>query len=184
MGDYNFEERLSFSIESNGRTFEEVILQTLPGSVSVIKTDVETDKTGIDYIDTLVGGAKVYIDLKLREQGCSKYWQNGEPELALETWSVTPENGMNGKAGWTWDTSKRTHYTLHVFDKSDTNKMYLLPFQLLRKAFRTNAKNWIKRYKIGNQTSTKRNQAWKSQCVFVPATVVLESIKIASQCSA
>jgi len=178
MGNYNFEERLAFSTKANGRTFEELIQQTLPGIIKVEKTDAEVDKTGIDYIATLRRGSTINIDLKLREKGCSKYWQNGIAELALETWSVLPDNGRHGKAGWTLDEAKLTHYTMHAFDEADTNRVYLLPFQLLRKAFRTNLKKWINMYKVGQQNSG----TWKSECVFVPATVVLEAIKIASEC--
>lgn len=169
---YDFDTQLAFSVTSNGRSLPEIILATLPGVISVEKTDTVIDKSGVDYIATLRRGAAVNIDLKLRSQGCSAYWRYGEEELSLETWSVVPERGNVGKCGWTLDESKATHYTLHVFDPSDSNRVFLLPFQLLRKAFRTRVRDWYDLYRHEFQ----RSGPWKSECVFVPASVVLSAI--------
>ncbi len=178
---YDFQERLTFSTTANGRTFEAIILDTLPGIVSVTKTDTATDKTGIDYVAVLNGGACVFVDLKLRDAGCSKFW-NGEEELALELWSVMPTRAdrKDGKPGWTWDSSKATHYTLHAFHPADSEHVFILPFQLLRKAFRARARDWRSRYKTGIQESGK----WKSECVFVPVSEVLSAIQTAMICQA
>jgi len=175
MNEYNFDERLAFSTERRGKPFEDVIQDSLPGIIDVSKTDVAVDKTGIDYIATLRGGATIGIDLKLRDKGCSRYWKYGD-ELALETWSVLPENGQRGKCGWTLDEAKATDYTLHVFDPSDSDTVYLLPFQLLRKAFRNYYRNWLRIYRVAEQNSGQ----WKSQCVFVPAGIVLNVINQSS----
>lgn len=171
MGEYDFKERLAFSLKSNGRRFEQMILDVIPGVVDVEKTTYELDRSGIDYIAHLRRGAEVFIDLKLRDKGCSKFWRNGE-ELALETWSVMPENGSLGKVGWTLDEAKRTHYTLHAFDPSDSDSVFILPFQLLRKAFLAKRTKWESLYRKAPQQSA----TWKSECIFIPATVVLAAI--------
>jgi hypothetical protein len=176
VNEYDFQTQLAFSVYSGGRPFDRIVADTLPGVVEVIKTDVAVDKTGVDYIATLRGGSKINIDVKLRSEGCSKYWKNGAEELALEIWSVMPEGCCKGKAGWTLDEAKDTHYTLHVFSEKDSCSAYLLPFQLLRKAFRANARQWMERFRVEIQSS----RTWKSQCVFVPAFMVMDSIAEAS----
>jgi hypothetical protein len=178
MNEYDFQERLTFSVQSEGRTFEKIISETLPGISTVVKTDVAVDKTGVDYIATLRRGSKINIDLKLRSAGCSKFWDNKKEELALEYWSVMPDETHVGKAGWTLDEAKDTHYTLHAFSAEDSTRVFLLPFQLLRKAFRTNAELWKKEYRVEKQSS----KTWKSECVFVPAHIVMNAITMASIC--
>jgi len=95
-----------------------------------------------------------------------------EPELSLEKWSVLPSSGRAGKVGWTLDESKLTDYTLHVFDFQDSREVFLLPFQLLRQAFRRNVEKWYSEFFHASQSS----KTWESECVFVPACVVLESL--------
>lgn len=170
---YDFAERLTFSQGQVADTSENTIRQMLSGCVSVDKTDVATDKTGIDYIARLRRGGEVFIDHKARERGCSRYWKRGE-ELALEMWSVKPEKGRHGVAGWTLDEAKRTHYTLHTFDPSDSQQAYLLPFQLLRVTFRRQYGEWTATFPTATQSSGK----WRSECVFVPASVVLDHLRI------
>ena len=165
----DFKQQLKMSSETNGRCLEQIIQDMLPGVVSVQKSDTKTDKTGIDYIATLRRGATVFIDTKKREKGCSFYWKNGE-EIALERWSVIGE-----KTGWTLDESKLTHYTLHLYDPSDSQKIFLFPFQLLRKAFVQNCNTWFKTFSHAIQDSG----SWRSECVFVPAKDVMDSITIA-----
>jgi hypothetical protein len=169
---YDFQAKLSESQISHGEKYEEVIKRLLPGVISVEKTEVDVDKTGIDYITTLRKGAEIGIDLKVRAKGCSAHWANGE-ELALEIWSVCPNNRNKGIAGWTLDEAKKTDYTMHVFHKTDSNKIFLLPFQLLRKSFVNNFGIWNKRYKKAKQDSG----GWQSECLFVPARVVVDAIR-------
>jgi hypothetical protein len=169
---YDFAERLAFSTKLDGRSYEMLIAETLPGIASVTKTSVEADKTGIDYVATLRRGGVVNIDLKKRDKGCSRKWQYGEEELALETWSVMNTKGNRAKVGWTLDEAKQTHYTLHVFDITDSQNAFLLPFQLLRKAFRHNLMAWYEQYFHFPQNSG----TWDSECVFVPVSIVLDAI--------
>lgn len=170
MNEYGFHERLSFSLGVVAETCEETIQAMLPGCVNVRKTDEAEDRTGIDYIATLRRGAEVFIDHKARDTGCSKFW-NGEPDIAVELWSVRPINGHSGVVGWTLDEAKKTHYTLHTFHPDDSVNAYLLPFQLLRAAYRANFATWNKRPK-GIQDSGR----WQSECRFIPVSVVLKEI--------
>ena len=63
-------------------------------------------------------------------------------------------------------------YILYTFDPSEWPKYYFLPFQLLRIAFFKNGRAWLRRY------GTKRQQSnsWQSECMFVPASVVVSAI--------
>lgn len=174
---YEFDERLAFSKGVVAATCKDTIRDMVPGCIDVKETTTAMDKTGVDYIATLRRGAVVYIDHKAREKGCGKYWKRRkdgtrEPEIAVELWSVRPTDTQPGKRGWTLDEAKRTHYTLHTFDPQDSREAYLLPFQLLRKAYRENFTRWNNTYKHGVQDSG----GWKSECVFVPAKAVLTAL--------
>lgn len=168
---YEFQEMLQFSKQSATGDLATTLLEMMPGAQSVTATATELDKKGVDYVVNLNGDARVYVDLKVRSAGCSKWWTDG-PELALEVWSVTPERARPGKIGWTLDDSKLTHMTLHVFDPGDSDCVYLLPFQHLRCAFRRYGLGWYRQYKHAKQSSG----GWRSECVFVPARVVVDAI--------
>lgn len=173
MISYDMAERMAFSQGVVRATCEETIRAMLTGCLSVEKTDVATDKTGIDYIATLRRGARVGIDHKARGKGCSRYWTEG-PELALEIWSVKKcPSCPSGVPGWTLSEAKVTEYTLHTFDPADSDQAYLLPFQLLRMAFRRRFAGWSQTYKRASQDSGQ----WQSECLFIPAYVVLDAIR-------
>lgn len=174
-----FDANLAFSLGERGAIDLEVIKQSIPGCVSVIKTDTEIDKTGIDYVATLRRGATINIDAKTRKPNSSKYWCNGEPELALEKWSVVPDNKCAGKVGWTLSESSQLDMVLYTFDKTDSDQFYLIPFQNLRTAFIRNMPQWAAKYGWKRQRSegwTIFNN-WKSEAMFVPASVVIEAVK-------
>lgn len=171
MQTYDFAERLAFSRTVASEPPEDVLRRAFVGVVSVESTDLATDKSGVDFLITLRRGATIGIDLKAREAGCSRYWNDG-PELALETWSVCPSHYDAGKPGWTLDEAKATDYTMHTFDSADSMEVYVLPFQQLRTAFRRNLSAWRSAYRVARQNSGR----WQSECVFVPAHVVMAAI--------
>lgn len=159
-------------------TDELTIMALLDGCVTVTSSTTELDKMGVDYIATLRGGADVYIDAKTRDKGCSRFWKNGEPELAIELWSVMPGGKFNmprgrAKAGWTIDEAKITDLVLYTFSNSDCKTAFLFPFQSLRMASRRMIKHWMQRFKVDIQTSGN----WQSQAVFVPASEVMMAIQ-------
>ena len=145
----------------------------LDGCVGVRPATDEEDRNGVDYWATLRHGAVVGIDHKLREAGCSRFWRGGPPELALEIWSVIPMAGApRGVVGWTLNQAKNTDYILYTFDAGDSDRAYLLPFQLLRMSFIRYMRTWDKRYEVHDQDSGR----WKSRAVFVPAPVVVRAV--------
>ena len=178
---YDFDERLAFSQGRRIKSDIELLQKIIPSCVSIAKTDVNIDKQGIDYVAKLQGGAEIAIDVKTREKGASRFWKKGEPELALETWSVCPEcqNGMvTGTRGWTLSDKTNVDFILYTFDVADTDRFYFLPYQLLRMAFLHNGTNWIKQYPLKRQTSN----SWQSEALFIPASIVLDAIRAEMQC--
>ena len=173
---HNFNQKLCYSFGEQEQSDIDILKQAFIGSVSVIKTDIETDKGGADYIVTLRKGAKILIDAKTREPGASRYWRYKEPELALEKWSVCPdENGDGGKVGWTLNEECNVDMILYTFDPSDSKQFYLLPFQHLRIAFIRHYAEWVNRYGLKKQRS-EYGLKWQSEAVFVPASIVINAI--------
>ena len=163
----DFFEKLRYSLESQQEFYIDILKKHIPHCVEVRKTDIETDKTGIDYIATIRGGAELFIDAKTREPGCSRYWKSG-PELAIETWSVFEQK----KQGWTFKENTNVDYILYTFPKQDCSEYFFIPFQLLRKAAITNYHGWIRKYPLKKQV----NRSYHSEAMFVPADVVLKAV--------
>ena len=174
MGFYDFNEMLMFSQGSKLDSDIDTIKKILLGTTYVEKSSTDLDKMGVDFIATLRGGAQVFIDVKTRQDGCSKYW-NGEPEVAIEKWSAIPNKLSKGKVGWTLDEKKLCDMIMYTFPKNDCNKVFLLGFQTLRIATRLNIESWYGKYKVGVQNSGN----WKSEAVFVPISVVFKAMKSA-----
>jgi hypothetical protein len=176
---YDFQERLEFSQGARCETDAQTIMALLDGCKSVRVNESHGNDNGVDYIATLRKGSVVLIDAKTRERGCSRYWRNNQPELAIEKWSVIPGGKFNipaqqAKAGWTIDESKATDMILYTFDKSDCRTAFLLPFQPLRMAARRMMNDWMGRFKVDTQTSG----GWQSQAVFVPAYEVIRAMEL------
>lgn len=162
-----WQDKLTFS-QSKIDSDIQVIKKYFPHCLTVEKTDVELDRQGIDYIGTLRGGAKIFIDAKTREKGASRYWKHGAPEIALEIYSIVEQK----KLGWALSGTSKAHYILYTFDVTDSENFYMFPFQLLRKVFYENGRHWIDEY--GQKTQVSDN--WHSSAVFVPANVVVQAI--------
>ena len=173
---YDFNERLAFSKGKRIGSDRETIMSLLDGCVEVVPACEEDDKAGVDYIATLLRGGIVLVDAKTRTKGCSRYWKNGQPELAIEIWSVMPGgkyNQCNPKIGWTLDDAKKTHAVLYTFDPSDCEVAFLFPFQHLRMAARRTVTAWMNRFKVDVQDSG----TWESQAVFVPAVEIISALE-------
>jgi hypothetical protein len=176
---YGFQERLEFSKGARQASDIDTIKYLLDGCVEVSEAPKEMDLMGVDYIATLRKGASVYVDAKTRQPGCSRFWR-GEPELAIETWSVMPGGKFQtsiGKTGWTLDEAKITDLILYTFDYSDCQTAFLLPFQSLRMAARRMVRHWMKRFKVDVQTSKEGARAWESQVILVPVSEVLMAME-------
>lgn len=172
MNDFN--EKLRYSLGQQQIFDIQLLKQHIPKCTNIIKTDIEMDKSGVDYIAEISGGAQILIDAKTRMRGCSKYW-NGEPELAIEIWSVVEKK----KVGWTFNDNTLVDYILYTFPDEDCKEYFFLPFQLLRKAAIENYFSWCQKYRVKDQL----NNGYTSRAVFVPANIVIDAINNAMRCS-
>ena len=167
----DWDKKLQFSL--NGQPFDtELLKEHITGCVSVRKTDVATDKTGIDYIAELKDGARLGIDAKTRMKGASSYWKYGVPELAVEIYSKYYREKEMRVIGWTLSERTGVDYILYTFDPADTDRYFFIPFQLLRLATIHNGHEWAERYGIKKQWSNN----WTSTSIFVPAPAVLRAV--------
>lgn len=170
---HSFISKLEFSMGRSMDNDIERIKAAFYKCARVEKTNTDIDKTGVDYYAVLESGVVINIDAKARERGASRYWANGEPELAIETWSV-----YKSKPGWTFSLKSDVDYILYSFDSTDADKYYLLPFQLLRNAAIANYRKWESQFPEKSQYSYDDGRKWESRCIFVPASVVLDAITI------
>jgi len=167
---HDFNQKLAFSNGANLIDDMKRIQHALGHTcISVEKTDITTDKSGIDYRARLKMGAIVNVDAKRREAGASRWWRNNEPELAIETLSVIEPR----KIGWTFSTASDVDYILYSFEPEDSNDYYFIPFALLRKVAYEKGAAWKDTYMEKKQ----RSNGWESSCIFVPAHIVLREIQ-------
>jgi len=169
MNEYDFQERLAWS-EGHKPSIEaiiKIIKNRIPGCTGIQRATPQADKDGTDYFANRHQNTPLSIDLKLREED---YKSKGHDDLALETWSVIPENGRQGKIGWTRDPQKRTDYILWYWQ--DTGRFCLVSFHALCFVFQKRWEKWRKLFPPHVQNSG----SWKSECVFVPRHIVFKSI--------
>jgi hypothetical protein len=177
MTEFDFDERLTFSKGSRGRCDDDTLMTMIPSAVEIRDGNTEEDKRGIDKVVRLSSGRTLAVDLKVRDTGAAKWWKTC-PDLALERWSVKPQNGSQGKVGWTLDPAKRTDLVLFLFDPAESTDCYLVGFHHLRAAFLRCGKEWWGHYKRAPQNTEGRYQ---SECVFVPVAIVLDAITAVSE---
>jgi hypothetical protein len=185
---YDMQDNLVFSKGALQTSDTATLMEMISGCHKVEPGLEASDRNGIDYIATLRKGARIFIDAKTRRKGCSKFWTrdtNGrrQPEVALEYWSVMPGGKYGkrmGKVGWTLCETKQTDLILYTFDPEDSRDVFLFSFQLLRMSFRRNCKDWMSSHKVDVQDSG----TWQSQAVFVPVSVVFDSVRLVSQATA
>lgn len=185
----NFETDFGFSRGRREATDLETIKAMIPGCVSVEKTGEDLDRLHVDYVAMLRRGTVLHIDGKARRPGASKWWTvfqpgrrtvpPGEPDLAIELYSVVPTPTSPGRCGWTFDESSDTDLILYTFDPSDTGEVVLLSFPLLRIAARRVYREWVQRFGIKTQQTVDGAGLvrWESECILVPAVVVQDAIR-------
>lgn len=185
----SFHTDLSFSRGLRELTDMDTLRAMIPGCCDVLKTGEDMDRLHIDYVANLRRGAVLHIDGKTRRPGASRFWSpfsrgrrnvpRGEPDIAIETWSVKPTEDKKGRAGWTFDESSDTDLILYTFDPSDTNEVILLSFPLLRVAARTCLKEWSSRFGLSSQQTRADDSSvkWESECILVPAMIVQDAIR-------
>jgi len=169
---YDFDIMLQRSKRERAKQDLAALLDLIPGAVSARETeDIERDKKGIDYIVTLRSGADIYIDAKQTLKPERHTWRYGEPELLIEVYSALETQ----KAGWTLDESKVTDYILYSFCPEDTQRRFLVPFQLLRMAARKYIHKWLE-YKRREVKTKSRGRGWTTVVTYVPVSKLMQAV--------
>lgn len=168
--EYGFGERMAMSdgvaSSSDVRT---VLMEQIPGAVSVSKAATANDKQGIDWWVELSTAKHLSVDAKVRAEDWAAS-HPGEDDLALETWSVVEKQVV----GWTRDRNKKCDYVLWLW--ADTGRFCLVPFPMLCKVFTEHWKTWAERYKLRRQFTPRGGFGYHSECVFVPRRIVWATI--------
>lgn len=160
---HDFNERLAFSQSySDAGWWLDVYRKAFPRLVTFaqVRNDGWAQRAGIDRILTLSCGRQIKIDEKVRE----KDW----PDFALEQWSDTGRK----TPGWI-QKPLDCDFIAYAFIPSQT--CYLLPTDLLQRAWRLYGRDWILAY----PTIEAHNRNYITTSVCVPKDVVLSAISSA-----
>lgn len=177
---YDFQDSYAFSVGTAEQDDMKTIKNLISNCAVVERCTTQEDRNGNDYRARLVGGAEILIDVKSRRAGCSKYWKDW-PDVPIETWSVMPGGVYStpecqAKIGWTLCQKKQTDYILFKFHPSDSMRVFLVSYQLLRMAAQRFVEHWRGLYKPWPQSTSGNGIKWQSEAIFVPINVVYAAI--------
>lgn len=170
MNEFDFRKQLVMSAGvSVSDDIRSLLVQVIPGAVSVTRASERDDRSGTDYWIEHRRGTPVSVDTKIRNE--DPVDTRGIDDLALETWSV-----VGKKIGWTLDEEKRTDFILWWF--TPTKRWVLVPFLQLQAVFKRRESMWRRKYQVSEQRTVANGNRgeWRSECVFVPRVVVWRAI--------
>jgi len=168
MQTYDFTECTRLS-DVDIRRIKRILLLRIPGCTEVVRANEAEDYKGTDFWAKRGDLPPLSIDVKARTK--DHLASRGKDDLALETWS----NIDSKLPGWTRDPNKRTDYILFYW--RDTARFFILPFPPLCKVFTRYWEEWRETYQTEQQTTHGvRGDTWESECVFVPRTLVVNTI--------
>lgn len=149
---------------SDAPWWEEIYREAFPtfaGMVNV-RDPGSGQRDGIDRHIALTNGRTITVDEKVRE--------TDYPDFCLEYWSVKHKSNRSyDEPGWIAK-DLRCDYIAYAFAPS--GRCYLLPFPLLRRAWRYNHADWVARY---FQVEAD-NGHYRTISVAVPIAVVLNAV--------
>lgn len=164
MIQHDFRERLAYSELASCEPFWDAIYRrAFPNLVSHMPCpgDFQSQRMGIDRIILLSNGRTLAIDEKKREE---EY-----PDILLEYISRDKDN----VPGWI-EKDLAIDFLAYAFMPS--RRVYLFPWETLRRAWRTNKLMWLDKYKI----PPARNNGYNTLSVAVPIGLLLQSVSSAS----
>lgn len=169
---HDFAERLEYSQRLSNEPEWIAFYQRLwPEALSIVRLDADSkwQRAGVDRMIILPNGKEVLIDEKNREKDFS--------DILLEEWSVFfgdahPEN----KLGWTLDPSKHIEYVAYAIHP--LQRCYLLPFELLRLAFKHYLPAWKQRKtgKLNWYPKDAKNNGYVTRNCAVPWTILKDAL--------
>lgn len=127
-----------------------------------VRQDGWAQRGGIDRLVDLRDGTTLKVDEKVR--------RTVYPDICLEYWSDM-ERKVRG-----WVAKDLTcDYIAYAFEP--TGVCYLLPFQTLRRAWRSNCDAWVERHRRVEAVNRQGGRCWTTVSVAVPIPVLLDAIR-------
>jgi len=155
---HNFQEQMEYSsLPTDEPAWEAFYRHFWPNMVGchLVGGPSKWQQWGVDRVIYTASGQRFLIDEKKRAKDY--------PDILLEEWSVWRGEGVSGnKIGWTLDDEKRCNFIAYAIPSA--KRCYLLPFELLRQAFRANLERWRCNYR----TVKARNHDYETVNVPVP----------------
>lgn len=152
-----FKVDLEYSLESSeNEMFDNFYYRVFPGIKEIsFAEDMETQRKGIDKVIYFESGNSFTIDEKKRRVDYG--------DILLELWSVDKK-----KRGWLF--TSQCDYI--VYAVMPTNKIYLLPTILLKKAWYENQECWESRYRY----IYAQNEGYVTTSIAIPTQILLNAI--------
>lgn len=164
---HNFQQSLAVSNDwTNWSGWQEIYSTAFPTMIGMhwVKTDGWAQRGGIDRVIVLASGRQLWVDEKVRP----KY---DFPDICLEYWSDTKRK----VPGWIAK-DLACDYIAYLIVKS--GQCYLLPFHLLRVAWKLHRHEWCKKYK---QVKAHNEQGFLTTSIAVPVETLLAAMAEAMQ---
>jgi len=158
---HDFRERLAWSEEAGDEPFwDRIYRKAFPNLVNHMQTsgDTVSQRMGIDRLIMLANGHTLRIDEKKREQD----W----PDILLEYLS----NDQTNAPGW-MNKDLAIDYLAYAFMPSQ--RVYLFPWPLLRRAWLEFGDQWIEQY----ETKIARNSGYNTHSVAIPTNVLTQTVQ-------
>lgn len=163
----NFRADLNWSKQPHFVQQETTLLERIFNGADVHPASLEVDVKGGDYVIS-AGERTLYVDVKRRRAGASRFWRGGEPELPVEL-------PASASVGDLFKQGTITTYRLYLFDASDYSDALLIRFSELRQAARKYLPAWVKIFKVAQQTSENNGRVYQSAVAFVPLHALIRA---------
>lgn len=167
---HSFREQLEFSADlSNEAAWVSFYRRLWPTAIACVRLDAkgQGQRDGLDRAIHFESGKVFYIDEKNRRKDYS--------DLLLEDWSVWySEKHPRNKIGWALDEQKRCDFVAYAIHPKQV--CYLLPFELLRLAFKTKHDEWERLERPHGRVPDAMNDGYRTRNIAVPWTLVRAAI--------
>ena len=164
---HNFATSLRRSdVQVDAAWWEAVYKKAFPTMAAMVpvRQDGWAQRGGIDRVITLASGKTITVDEKVRQKDFN--------DILLEYWSDTERR----TPGWI---AKDLACDFIAYTYLETERCLLLPFHLLRRAWKQNGREWIakaERQEEGFRKVVARNQGYTTTSVAVSWNVLSESL--------
>jgi len=157
---HDFDERLRYSEAASEEPFWDAVYhKAFPTLVNhmLCSGDTQSQRLGIDRLIVLSSGKVLAIDEKKRSRDY--------PDILLEYLS----NDTTGAPGWI-EKDLQIDYLAYAFMPSQ--RVYLYPWEMLKRAWRNFRDEWLDLYKI----PPARNKGYRTHSVAVPISILHSAV--------